>query len=783
MAEALADAAVWYAVAFALSALLYPAVFRATPGLPDRGLTLAGPLGLLLAVIGPWWTAAVGIAPFTDSLLLGLPVVVGVALWTWEIRRGELLPYLRRRLGALIGWQVLTLALFLGYVVFRGFNPDAAYTEKPMDMAFLASAIRATEMPPPDPWFAGEPINYYYLGYVLMAALARLAGSAPGVAFSLSLATIFAYATIAAAGSAANLVRAARPEGTGRVATWLAGALGAILLVGVGNLVTPLRFLRAPRATLAAGWWDGVGWQASRVIVDRGIPGSTEPRPTINEFPAFSFILGDLHPHVLAYPLFIAVVGLVIGLYFQVSQDREGKDERPLVWPVTASGIVAGALFAVNAWDLPTALALAGGALLLGMGWCRRRRALSAFAFVIGVAVATALPFALGYTPPVGAIADEIPAAIAEIPVIGRLVSTVGIVIWPRSPARSLLTVHGLFLAITLVAVAALWSLTPRARRPDGRLVFAAVPAVVLGWALHFAALWVIALPIAGLVVLLRRARVAPGFYAAAALLAFGWGVVLVPEVVFLQDAFGDRMNTVFKAYFQAWAILAIAGAAALVIALPHLRRGLGRAPAWVAGGAIAAIILGAALYPPLSAYRWSDGFHTWRGIDALDYIGRANPAEGAAIDWLAAHARPGDVVLEAPGCSYGVAHGLPHDRVAMATGLPTLIGWNFHEYQWRSGRPAEVAAITQRQEDANTIYRDPTSERARVLLDTYGVRYIYVGVHEREGYGQGCTVGPPYSDTSLDAFDQIGWQRVFAEGGVTLYERPIEAPQASRPN
>src|SRR5690606_4907653 len=171
VAGSLTQALVWYGVAFALSALLYPAVFRATPGLPDRGLSLAGPLGLLFAVAGPWWLAATGITRFTDTLLVAFPLVIGVALWVWEIRRGEILPYLRRNVATALLWPTVALALFLGYVVFRGFNPDAAYTEKPMDMAMLASAIRATEMPPPDPWFAGEPINYYYLGYVLMAAL------------------------------------------------------------------------------------------------------------------------------------------------------------------------------------------------------------------------------------------------------------------------------------------------------------------------------------------------------------------------------------------------------------------------------------------------------------------------------------------------------------------------------------------------------------------------------------------------------------------------------------
>jgi len=784
--DALTQGLAWYGVAFVLSALLYPIVFRASPALPDRGLSLAGPLGLLFAVAGPWWLAAAGIARFTNTLLVAIPLAVGAALWAWEIRRGEILPYLRRNIGTVLLWPTSTLVLFLGYVVFRGFNPDAAYTEKPMDMAMLASAIRATDMPPPDPWFAGQPINYYYLGYVLMAALARLSGSGPGVAFTLSLATTFAYATVAAAGTAANLVRAARlgKATGGRGTAWLGGILGALLLVGIGNLETPLRFLRNPRATLDAGWWSGVGWQASRVIVDQGVPGSSGPRPTINEFPAFSFVLGDLHPHVLAYPLFIATIGLAVGLFSLCASGGARGGLRPLLFPLAASGIVAGALYAINSWDLPTALALTCGGLLLGAGRCQLRPALVALAVLVGAALLTALPFALGYTPAIGTSVDAIPAWIADLPVVGRLVRTVGIVIWPRSAATALLTIYGLFLGITALLIAALWILTPQSRRPVSGLLLAAVPvAMVVGTLARFAALWLIGIPLALLLLLLRRAPAEPTMRATGALLAFGWALVLVPEVAFLQDAFGDRMNTVFKVYFQVWAILAVAGAAAIVLAMPRLRDALGRAPTWAAGALLALVMLGAALYPPLSAYRWTDGFGDWRGIDGLAYIDTTSPAEGAAIAWLAANARPGDVVLEAPGCSYGVAAGLPHDRVSMATGLPTVIGWHFHEYQWRSGRPEELAEIGQRQADVNTIYRDPTSPMARALLEQYRVRYIYVGTHERDGYEPGCTVGPPYPEDGLAALEQLGWSRVFQQGDVVIFERPDDPKLASRPN
>ena len=111
------------------------------------------------------------------------------------------------------------------------------------------------------------------------------------------------------------------------------------------------------------------------------------------------------------------------------------------------------------------------------------------------------------------------------------------------------------------------------------------------------------------------------------------------------------------------------------------------------------------------------------------------------------------------------------------------MIGWHFHEYQWRSGRPAELADIGQRQEDVNAIYSDPASPMARDLLERYRVRYIYVGTHEREGYEPGCTVGPPYPAERLAAFEQLGWPPVFEQGDVVIFERPDDPNLASRPN
>ena len=200
--------------------------------------------------------------------------------------------------------EVASLLFFAAYVWLRGYTPQILGTEKPMDVAFLASSMRAVSIPPPDPWFAGEPINYYYVGYLLYGAVGRLSGVAPEIGFNLALATVFSTTAVAAFGVAWNAIR---PWLGPRLA--VAGGLFAIFAVASsGNLYAPWRLIQDPSSTVSAWWWDGItgiGWRSSRIVCDGARVDNRCPFPateTINEFPFFSFLLGDLHPHLMALP-------------------------------------------------------------------------------------------------------------------------------------------------------------------------------------------------------------------------------------------------------------------------------------------------------------------------------------------------------------------------------------------------------------------------------------------------------------------------------------------------
>ena len=254
--------------------------------LPGRGVAFAKPLGLLVATWLVWMTGSLGLLPVGLGVWIGavaLLVVAGALVW-WR-RRPPLWVGLTRRW--LLWSEGIALVAFAAMALLVAYSPDVWQTEKPMDMAFINAAGRADSFPPADPWMAGEDLNYYYLGHLMAAGLVKLTGVAPDVGYNLAVAAFFALSAVAAFGLAAALV--------GRV---VAGLWGVALVLLAGTIGSGLDQV-ADGGPLRSYDWFG----ASRVI-----------EGTINEFPAFSFTLADLHGHVMAIPFSLLALGFGLQL-------------------------------------------------------------------------------------------------------------------------------------------------------------------------------------------------------------------------------------------------------------------------------------------------------------------------------------------------------------------------------------------------------------------------------------------------------------------------------------
>jgi YYY domain-containing protein len=752
----------WYVVLLLVTWALAPHVHWLCRAVADRGATLTRPLAVLIAVYPAWLLASLGATTFGLAPLIVTVLVMGASGWVAIIRSRDLdRPWLRN----LVLTEAGLFATFGSYLWLRGYTPQILGTEKPMDLAFLASSARTVTIPPPDPWFAGAPINYYYLGYLLHGTIGRVAGVPPETAFNLALATIFSLTSVAAFGVAWNAVR----PSLGSRAAVASGLLAPFLLVVSGNLYAPLRLIQDAEATVSAWWWDkaaGIGWRASRIVCDGVRVANDCPPPateTINEFPFFSFLLGDLHPHLMALPYTLVAVGLAWNL---ASAARWTSVSAPHAARLAVSGAIVGALYPLNAWDFPTFAALGGIAIWLASG-ATLRRAVRPIA-IFGIAsVAAWLPFYAAYAPP--SIANPTASPLPSLPVLSTLLSIVTMHVGERTSLAEYLTVFGVpYLVGLAYVVSRSVAGTESTRREVLRsaaiaVVFSGIPGVLLSAPV----LILCGVPLAVAISLLHSPRDTNADHFALGLFCAAWILSVGVELFYIRDAFDDRMNTLFKFYYQTWTLYALAAAVAIAsLWSMTVRRTWRRATLAVA--TTAAVVLASA-YPVVSSYQWTSGFAYWHGLDGIAYARETDPDDLAAIDWLAEHASPGDVVLEAAGCSYLPSGRLPFNRVAMITGIPTVVGWgNNHQRQWRAGQPERLQEIPVRAADVAAMFTDPSSD----LVDRYGVSWLFLGEYETGNWQAQCDTAGPYAGLHSAGYPGPVWEEVFASGPTHLYRR-----------
>jgi uncharacterized membrane protein len=257
---------------------------------------------------------------------------------------------------------------------------------------------------------------------------------------------------------------------------------------------------------------------------------------------------------------------------------------------------------------------------------------------------------------------------------------------------------------------------------------------------------------------------------------AAAFGLVALTEIVFLKDVFAGsypRMNTVFKLYFQAWALLSVTSGAGLYIVLDSFRSATTTIGLhyWVRRGSrilwsvvLLLLLMAGLVYPVVGSYQRTNHFmYRTNSLDGLTYMQSYDSSDYAAILWLNSHIQGNPVIVEA----YGPQGGDYSDygRISAFTGLPTLMGWAGHEYQWRVNwlnNDYNAADFYRRGSDINTIYTDPHPDVVLALMTRYNAQYIYVGPLEEETY--------PRAD--LQRFSSF-MQTAYSASGVTIYEVP----------
>ena len=820
---------VWVAFLILLQVIGEPITARVFSAFADLGVGFSRWLTVLLAAWVVWFGSSLHVLQFRAWICWLALAVVAIGSYVL-VRRSRYHWRIQLRGASVAFWSV-----FLLFLLFRYLNPDSWHPiwggEKPMEFAHINALLRTPSFPPYDPWFSGGILNYYYYGMYLVAFMMKTVGIPSEIAFNLAQPTMMGLIASGAwsISSTLGMAMTDRP----RLAR-TAGVFGVIFTVLIGNLTSVARLVSAQRPPFSDyGAWV---WDGSRAIQDAitefpfftglyadlhahvvALPitvlliglayavargGPTTSRAQIGRLVIVALTLGSLSAtNAWDVPVYAALVVIAIWMAY-----GDVADWRRRMLPVGVTAAVTMIASYLLAYPFHRHFVALFGSLSTVYSptqpwqWA---------VHVGGLALVGTLGLAILVTPR----DEEMRPFWARPETAGwALVLVAGFAAVARvALQRSFPLTPGLMAISGLIVLALAWqtcNLEPR--RGWQRLV--AVLPVVVGAPLFVVGLLVdrvvFALAITGfafaVAVWMHHRALSARF--TALLLAAAWGVVAGVElVVVADDLIGGsayRMNTVFKFYNQVWILMAIAAAALIA---PALMASQDLAPSrlsafrirgqWATAMVIAAVVvvLAGATYPafaisPRLHQRWVPELSSGT-LNALDWMdGAALPSQGysgqaitfgsdrEAIDWMNQNISGTPVIAEAAIGPYR-CNG---SRFTIATGLPTILGWERHEAQQRN--PGDLGP---RAEDVNLLYSSSDIGQKQAILDRYEVEYVVVGDLERAypiGGGECATRESPQGIAAFEAMVGTSLEVAFDNGGTRIYRvlRPDPMDAAS---
>ncbi|UWP60059.1 DUF2298 domain-containing protein [Ruminococcus gauvreauii] len=664
----------------------------------DCGWMFSKVLGAVLPGYFVWLLVSTGLFEFTTTfcvVIVLMGIVLNIGIFWCRLRKGKSVFWITRENGKLIICEeLLFLALFLFWTYLAGFHPEAKGTEKFMDYGFMASMMRSTKIPAPDIWYAGEGLNYYYGGQYFAVFLTKISFTRIQETYNVMRTLVAAFAFMMPFAIARQLWedRAVKADGKKRTgASVPAGLLAGAAVSFAGNmhyvLAGPL--LRFFRGFLGHDS-DYTYWFSNSTRYIGYYPKGSDR--TIHEYPAYSFVLGDLHAHVVNLMFVLCLVGIIYA--FMKAPIRVSKIKQKAALPCRLIrslknpyylmfGVFLGIFHFTNYWDFPIYFVVIMAVVVyrnlregqFAPGYAIGRSLLHG-AWMLIISELVALPFTLQFKSMVSGI------ALAE----------------NHTSFKQLLVVWGFPLILCTVFV--VWTVIKNAGKTKNRGRFRS---------------------------LMENTHPSDLFVAGLVLCAIG--LVLIPELVYVRDIYEEnsaRANTMFKLTYQAFTLLGISMAYILMRFLLNKSRAL-----YVTGilGSICLFstigYLGTAVSDWFGDVLDRSGF---QGLDATAYLEEEYPTDAGAIDWLNEHVDGSPVIVEACGDSYS-----EYQRVSAMTGLPCVLGWYVHEWLWRN----DTDDLNQRKDDVKLIYTSDDEAEVHGLLEKYDVSYIYVGDLEREKYGE----------------------------------------------
>ena len=329
---------IWWVAFMVIGAIFSPLAWLFFRKFSDAGWALSKVSGLALITFAFFVFSSLKILPISQvSISLIILAFFVLNLLIYRKSQKEFNSDISSKRVAIIFAEVLFFLGLLALSYVRAHQPEIRGLEKFMDFGFINSILRGRYLPPTDMWYAGSPINYYWFGHLATALLTKLTNISSAISYNLMLGTILGFGLSASFSIVSSLF-----EKFGKKAA-IAGILSAFLLMLGGSFHTPFYVLKNGYEKY---WYP----DATRFI---GYNPDTNDK-TIHEFPSYSFIVSDLHAHVMDFPFVLVFLALLL------SQVKFANEKRLLTPQLLALGFVAGIMFSTSTWDFGIYLIVCG---------------------------------------------------------------------------------------------------------------------------------------------------------------------------------------------------------------------------------------------------------------------------------------------------------------------------------------------------------------------------------------------------------------------------------------
>ncbi len=510
----------------------------------------------------------------------------------------------------------LTALIFWSFV--RSNFPDIHGLEKFMDFGFINSILRTDYLPPKDMWYTPLTINYYYFGHLVTAVLIKLSAIPSFISFNLMVSTIFAFTLTLSFSIGMNLF----DNNKFSLRSTITGLISAVFVSFAGNLTTIYAFFKPYVNEHPVPFWN-LNFLPLSFPNNYWYPNATRFIPfTIHEFPIYSFVVSDLHGHVLDIPFVLLTIAFALSVFY--------KKTLKIIDLIFFSFLLS-VMYMTNAWDGLIYLIL--GFLVILFLKTGTYDTIKKFIILFTGFITFSLPFSLFFKPFVFGIGILCaPTFLTTIGKIGPFLFEVDHC--QKSPIWQLLLLYG-FLYFFVVSLF-----------------------LFLKFKKHYK---IIKSDIFVLILIILSTL-----------------LIIIPEFIYIKDIYPlhYRANTMFKLTYQAFMMLSISSSFILIKLISNIKNKLFLIIFFILSLSLIYLIL---IYPVFAINSYYRDLKDYQGLNGTKYLSTLYPGDYNLINWVNENIKGQPVILEASGDSY-----TDYARISANTGLPTIIGWSVHEWLWR---------------------------------------------------------------------------------------------------